>query len=86
MECWILRSLSLKSDGHLCGDDSSGFACISGEFPPSLHGAYGKSFKGRCGRIFATPFRLGSVSWPGTCDARSALGRRAPDGHIGDEY
>jgi len=68
MDCRILRSLTLKSDGHLCCDDSTGYGLHLGEVSTKPGWNIKKVFEGPVWAHVRRSFQEGRVPWPGTCE------------------
>jgi organic radical activating enzyme len=68
MDCRILRSVTLKSDGHLCCDDSSGYRVHLGEVSTKQAWNIKAVFEAPVMRHVRQSFAAGRVPWPGTCE------------------
>lgn len=69
MDCRILRSLTLKSDGHLCCDDSNGYDLHLGEVSSKSNWDIQRVLNGPLWSHIRRSFREGRVPWPGTCES-----------------
>jgi molybdenum cofactor biosynthesis enzyme MoaA len=78
MDCRILRSLTLKSDGHLCCDDSSGYGLHLGEVSAKPSWSLREVLQGPVWTHIRNSFRQGKVPWPGTCEGCDLLSPGAP--------
>jgi organic radical activating enzyme len=78
MDCRILRSLTLKSDGHLCCDDSSGYGLHLGEVSAKPSWRLQEVIRGPVWTHIRNSFRQGNVPWPGTCEGCDLLSPGAP--------
>jgi hypothetical protein len=78
MDCRILRSVTLKSDGHLSCDDSSGYRVHLGEVSSKAAWSIKKVFEAPVMRHVRQSFREGRVAWPGTCEGCDLLSPGAP--------
>jgi organic radical activating enzyme len=68
MDCRILRSLTLKSDGHLSCDDSMGYRVHLGEVSTKAAWNIKSVFEGPVWKHVRQSFAQGRVPWPGTCE------------------
>jgi organic radical activating enzyme len=68
MDCRILRSLTLKSDGHLACDDSSGYRIHLGEVSTRQAWNIKSVFEAPVWKHVRQSFADGHVPWPGACE------------------
>ncbi|HEY3841034.1 MAG TPA: radical SAM protein [Bryobacteraceae bacterium] len=68
MDCRILRSLTLKSDGHLACDDSSGYRIHLGEVSTRPAWNIKSVFDAPVWKHVRQSFAEGHVPWPGACE------------------
>lgn len=68
MDCRILRMLTLKSNGHLVCDDSSGYGIVLGEVSTGIGWNILKVINGPVYAHVRRSFAEGRAPWPGVCE------------------
>lgn len=68
MDCRILRLITLKSNGHIVCDDSSGYGIILGEVSPAPNWNIRQVIEGPVYRHVRRSFQEERPPWPGICE------------------
>lgn len=68
MDCRILRALTLKSNGQLVCDDSSGYGIILGDLSTASNWNIGQVLNGPVYGHVRKSFAEGRAPWPGICE------------------
>src|SRR5436309_401469 len=78
MDCRIIRSLTLKSDGHFACDDSAGYRVHLGEVSTKQAWNIKSVFEAPVWKHVRQSFAEGRVPWPGTCEHCDLLSPGSP--------